>query len=124
MYEIADAVPLQDTANANWIMNKLREAAKQYQNDGTPFFIAYGAHKPHTPWVFPEEFLDYYPEDSLSLPDNPNCPINLPETAWSDPPIFRQFKDCLPETLGIPNLGDINVTIVSYFCNDGSSFFK
>ena len=60
---------------------------------------------------FPEEFLDYYPEDVLDVPDNPNCPTNMPDLAWEIPPIFRQFTDCSPEALGIPNLGDINVTL-------------
>ena len=35
----------------------------------------------------------------------------MPDQAWDNPPIFRQFTDCYPETLGIPDLGEINVTL-------------
>ena len=102
---------LQDVLNGKWILNKLREAGKDYTDNGKPFFVAYGVYKPHTPWVFPERFLDYYPEDSIDLPSNPYAPTNMPEAAWNAPPLFRFFEDTSPEALGIPNLGDANVTI-------------
>ena len=84
--------PVQDIKNGKWILNKLREAGKDYTDNGTPFFVAYGTFKPHTPFVFPERFLDYYPEESIGLPENPYAPVNMPETAWNIPPIFRQFE--------------------------------
>ena len=84
--------PVQDIKNGKWILNKLREAGKDYTDNGTPFFVAYGTFKPHTPFVFPERFLDYYPEESIGLPENPYAPVNMPETAWNRPPIFRQFE--------------------------------
>jgi len=102
---------LQDIQNGKWILNKLREAGQHYVKNGTPFFIAYGTFKPHTPFIFPEEFLDYYPEEAIGLPSNPYVPTNMPDKAWSRPPILRQFDDTSSEALGIPNLGDINVTI-------------
>ena len=46
-----DEVPLQDQANVKWIVPKLRDAAKAFKEDGTPFFVAFGAYKPHTPWL-------------------------------------------------------------------------
>ena len=73
----------------------MREAGKDYADNGTPFFIAYGTFKPHTPFIFPERFLDYYPEEVIQLPPNPYVPVNMPEKAWSDPPIFRQFDDLI-----------------------------
>ena len=88
----------------------MKEAAENYQSKGTPFFIGFGAHKPHTPWVFPEEFLEFYPEDTIETPDNPYCPVNMPESAWNNPGLFK-YKDCSKETLGIPDLGEINVTL-------------
>ena len=60
---------------------------------------------------FPEEFLDYYPDDVLDVPDNQYAPVNMPEKAWNVPPIFRQFTDTSPEALGIPDIGNINVTL-------------
>ena len=54
--------------------------------------------------------MDYYPEDILDVPDNPSCPMNMPNLAWNSPSIFK-YIDCSPDTLGIPNLGDINVTL-------------
>ena len=86
---------MQDIKNGKWILNKLREAGKDYADNGTPFFIAYGTFKPHTPFIFPERFLDYYPEEVIQLPRNPYVPVNMPEKAWSDPPIFRQFDDLI-----------------------------
>ena len=83
---------LQDIKNGKWILNKLREAGKDYTDNGTPFFVAYGTFKPHTPFIFPERFLDYYPEEVIGLPENPYAPVNMPETAWNRPPIFRQFE--------------------------------
>ena len=83
--------------NGKWILNKLREAGQHYVKNGTPFFIAYGTFKPHTPFIFPEEFLDYYPEDSIGLPSNPYVPTNMPDKAWSRPPILRQFEDTSSE---------------------------
>ena len=55
--------------------------------------------------------MEYYPKEAIGLPDNPNAPINLPGIAWSAPPLFRQFIDVYPNTTGIPDLGQINVTL-------------
>ena len=56
------------------------------------FLIFPGTYKPHTPFVFPEEFLSRYPEAVVGLPANPYAPVGMPEKAWSRPPIFRQFE--------------------------------
>ena len=45
-----DQVPLQDTANVNWILPKLRSASESFKKEGTPFFVAMGVHKPHLAW--------------------------------------------------------------------------
>ena len=34
-----------------------------------PFFLAYGAHKPHMPWYVPKRYFDMYPLDKIVLPD-------------------------------------------------------
>ena len=48
------------------------------------FFIACGFHKPHVPWVFPSEFLDYYPSDLNDIPlaDDTYAPTGMPDVAW------------------------------------------
>ena len=45
--------------------------------------MAVGFYKPHLPFVFPASVLQYYPEDSIQLPDNPYAPVNMPQIAWS-----------------------------------------
>ena len=35
----------------------------------------------------------------------------MPNLAWNKPRLFRKFKDCTPDALGIPGLGNINVTL-------------
>ena len=55
--------------------------------------------------------MHYYPEHVLEVPDNPYAPVDMPDQAWDIPPIFRQFTDTSPEALGIPDIGNINVTL-------------
>eukprot|EP00035_Acanthoeca_spectabilis_P002611 m.88621 g.88621 ORF g.88621 m.88621 type:complete len:535 (+) comp11659_c0_seq1:23-1627(+) len=58
-------------------------ASKKYDN----FFIGCGFHKPHVPWVFPAEFLQYFPEDITDIPlaDDTFAPQGMPEVAWHFP---------------------------------------
>ena len=107
--EVLDVEPLGDTNEANYIIEKLREIAPDAKNKNVPFFLAFGTHKPHMPFYFPEEFLDYYPEEKVHMPYNPHCPIDMPDIAWNRPPILK-YDDCSPEAMGIPDLGDMNVT--------------
>lgn len=39
------------------------------QGNNTPFFIAYGGVKPHTPHVVPQKFFDMYPLDKVMIPE-------------------------------------------------------
>ena len=66
---------------ANYIIEKLREVAPAAKNKTRPFFLAFGTTKPHMPFYFPEEYLEYYPEEDMHLPYNPNCPNKMPEIA-------------------------------------------
>ena len=79
------------------IISKAIEALKKYATKGKtgeqPFFLAAGMHRPHLPWLFPANFLDYYPEGDIKLPDNPYAPVNMPEVAWSFFQELRELKD-------------------------------
>ena len=102
--------PIQDTSEAEYMIKKLREIAPNARLGLQPFFLAYGVHKPHLPFIFPEGYLDYYPEESINEPDNPYAPINMPNMAWSPFGELQSYYDTSKEALHIPNLGNINVT--------------
>ncbi|CAG9864334.1 unnamed protein product [Phyllotreta striolata] len=51
--------------------------------DGRPFFLAVGFHKPHVPFKFPVEYLDFHPLENVSLPTNRWRPAGMPEVAWN-----------------------------------------
>ena len=84
--------PLPDDQTAHHAIKTLQELAPAAQN-GQPFFLAAGFHKPHLPFIFPEEFLDFYPEESIKLPDNPYAPVGLPDLAWFDYAGLRHYYD-------------------------------
>eukprot|EP00937_MAST-01D_sp_MAST-1D-sp2_P000882 g882.t1 len=49
--------------------------------------------KPHLPFVFPDNFLDKYPEDSIQLPPNPYAPDGMPDVAWQAYGETRNYAD-------------------------------
>lgn len=59
--------------------------------DDSNFFVAIGFHKPHLPFVFPERFMDYYPE--VSTPPNNYAPWRMPRIAWQSYGETRSYKD-------------------------------
>ncbi len=70
--------PLPDQQIAAEASERLRKYARQNK----PFFMAVGFHKPHLPFVFPAEFIKYYPSETVELPPNPYTPNGMPEIAW------------------------------------------
>ncbi|MGH7129212.1 MAG: sulfatase, partial [Planctomycetaceae bacterium] len=44
---------------------------EQYAKDDTPFFLAVGFYRPHTPYVAPKRYFEMYPLDSIKVPDVP-----------------------------------------------------
>lgn len=74
--------PLLDFQIAQKALKTMELFAKGGAHEGTPFFIGVGFHRPHLPFVFPESFLSYYPQEKIRLPDNPYAPVNMPEVAW------------------------------------------
>ena len=103
--------PVPDTGDVRWAVRKLQDLAPAALAGDQPFFLAYGAHRPHLPFVFPEKFLSFYPEEAVSEPDNGFAPSDMPTSAWWDWGELRSFTDVSNEALGIPDLGAINVTL-------------
>eukprot|EP00118_Oscarella_pearsei_P017935 m.180700 g.180700 ORF g.180700 m.180700 type:complete len:558 (+) comp39259_c0_seq1:47-1720(+) len=100
--------PLPDQQVATQAINVLRRvgpAAKA--NPDKPFFVAVGFHKPHLPFLFPEEYLQHYPEANIKLPPNPHVPQNFPNTAWFNYIELRNYNDI--QALGLS--GDFNTTL-------------
>ncbi|MCB1229013.1 MAG: sulfatase [Verrucomicrobiae bacterium] len=78
------------------------EAAEQlekYAKKGTPFFLAVGLYRPHTPYVSPKKYFDLYPTESIKVPTEPEGYLDtLPNPAKQS---IRRKKDQidLPEKL-------------------------
>lgn len=49
-----------DGLNSDFAMTKLAEYADDYNNNGTPFFLALGYQKPHLPFNCPDEYWALY----------------------------------------------------------------
>lgn len=85
--------PLVDFQIAQQADKTLKMFSEGGEHEGTPFFIAVGFHRPHLPFVFPESFLKYYPDENIRLPPNPYAPVNMPEVAWSSYGELRAYGD-------------------------------
>eukprot|EP01060_Flectonema_neradi_P004721 TRINITY_DN1309_c0_g1_i8.p1 TRINITY_DN1309_c0_g1~~TRINITY_DN1309_c0_g1_i8.p1 ORF type:complete len:502 (+),score=123.63 TRINITY_DN1309_c0_g1_i8:60-1565(+) len=69
-----------DGANLQAALDDLDYMVKK----GGPFFLAYGAHKPHLPWVVPKEHWDQYaPTENISLPLHEAAPEGMPPIAFT-----------------------------------------
>ncbi len=75
--------PLPDEVVTEEALSKLRQLSAG--NFSKPLFLAVGFTQPHMPVVFPEEFLAYYPLESVPFPANPDIPEGYPETAVRNP---------------------------------------
>ena len=68
---------MSDEKSAKWLKKTLT-ALEDNKEDDSPFFIAVGIVKPHTPHIVPKKFYDMYPLESLKIPvikegDNEDC---------------------------------------------------
>ena len=49
-----------------------------------PFFLVFGAHRPHLPWNMPQRFWDMYPDpEHISLPTHQAAPRGMPPVAFT-----------------------------------------
>ena len=83
---------LPDMQIADHAIKVLRNASEKALSGDRPFFVAVGFHRPHLPFVI-EEFLNYYPESDIKIPDNEFAPVNMPDVAWSDYGELRTYND-------------------------------
>jgi iduronate 2-sulfatase len=58
------------------------QALRERKQAGTPFFLAVGFWKPHSPFNAPKKYWDLYDRSQLSPPPNPEWPRNAPRIAW------------------------------------------
>jgi len=63
----------------------------KHARDKTPFYMAVGLFRPHTPFVAPKKYFDLYPLDSIVVPTEPEGYLEtLPEPARKS---IRRKKD-------------------------------
>jgi len=102
--------PERTTAEADYAICQLEELAPDALSGDQPFFLAYGARKPHLPWVFPEAYLDLYPLEDIIVPENHYAPIDMPETAWYGlTELISGYTDS--EFTENDDLGNVNATL-------------
>ncbi|ESO90564.1 hypothetical protein LOTGIDRAFT_123341 [Lottia gigantea] len=98
------AQPLPDTQLADEAIIKLADMSTDALSGVQPFFLSLGFYKPHLPFVFPEDYLNWYPEVDVSLPDNPYAPVDMPDAAWEVYSELLNYDD-------ITGTGAINTTL-------------
>ncbi len=101
-------LPLPDQQIASEACKRLESYARQNK----PFFMAVGFHKPHVPFVFPSEFIKYYPTETVKLPPNSYAPHKMPEIAWNNP--IKKCQLFNYDDIKISNYtGEINSSLAS-----------
>ena len=81
--------PLADQQISTNAIERLRELGEREQ----PFFMAVGFHKPHLPFLVPEEFFNLYPEENIELPYNEEPPWDMPYIAWNSEGPLPRYPD-------------------------------
>ncbi|MGK0239054.1 MAG: iduronate 2-sulfatase [Candidatus Pelagisphaera sp.] len=72
---------------------------KQYADADTPFFLAVGFYKPHTPYVAPNKYFDLYDPSEIVVPSIPEGYLDtLPKSAGKTVSAFKNQIDLPEET--------------------------
>ena len=67
------------------------EQLKKYAAEDTPFYLAVGLYRPHTPYVAPKKYFDMYPLESIKVPTVPEGYLDtIPKPAVQS---IRRKKD-------------------------------
>ncbi|XP_065845713.1 iduronate 2-sulfatase-like [Oscarella lobularis] len=85
--------PLLDQQIAQHATETLKQLAPDAKSGKKPFFLGVGFHRPHLPFIVPEQFFDFYPPEDIRLPDNDYAPVGMPPVAWSNYGELRDYGD-------------------------------
>lgn len=97
-----DLVPfntLPDIESTNHGIDTLQQA---YRNTSLPFFIAIGYHKPHIPFMFPYQYLQYHHIEKFNHPNEFYKSDSLPAVAWAPFNDLRKRQDVERLNLSYP----------------------
>ena len=108
---VSQDTKLVDSLEADYVIERLGQLAPDVLAGHENFFLGWGLRKPHLPFIFPEEYAQFYPEEDIQLPANPWAPEEMPNIAWSGWNELRTYRDIAAAELLNPSLGDINVTL-------------
>ncbi|MDZ8119058.1 sulfatase [Pontiella agarivorans] len=62
-------------------------------NQDKPFFLGVGFIRPHLPFNVPKKYWDLYPEESITLADNPTMPEGAPKEADFNSGELRSYSN-------------------------------
>ncbi|KAK7489037.1 hypothetical protein BaRGS_00019698, partial [Batillaria attramentaria] len=100
--EAGTGLQLQDTRIAEAAVAKLADYAQDQSHQ--PFFLAVGFKKPHLPFLFPEEYMDLYPNPmDIPLAVNRDLNTNLPGIVWTNFGELQNYGDIAALNLNAEN---------------------
>lgn len=74
-----------DWLDMNVTRSQISRYSEQFKTTGKPFFLVFGAHRPHLPWHIPRTpFWEMYgPTKNISLPTHESAPVDMPPIAFT-----------------------------------------